>query len=376
MATMRTVTDATKRTGVMLLLAASFLVLLASPASAHGTTQVPATDYAVEVDGITPRPPTGVQARAVDGGSLLQLRNPSGSTVTIHGYDGEPYLRVGDDGVFRNARSPATFWNERADTDTPPPAGYDSSAPPRWERISGGRTVRWHDHRAHFMGAAPDGGEQVVLRFDVPLSVEGRTGELAIVGDVRYLPPPSPWAYLGVAAVIAIALIVAGRTRFWVATLTGGVVVLVAAAAIAVVGEWNANTLSFVERIGEHVYVFAGLLLGIAAIAGLITRRAHAYDATPIALLAGVALLLASGVSGIPLLAHSVLPTELPETLERALVTVTIGTGLATVVVSAMHLRRPPDARGVAAGEPGTARDSDQDSSTGIAILRSMYAEK
>jgi hypothetical protein len=148
--------------------------------------------------------------------------------------------------------------------------------------------------------------------------------------------------------------------------LLATLVVLVATATVGVAGEWSANTLSLASRVGEHVYVFAGLALGIAAIVHLVVRRGRAFDATPLALLAGVALLLASGLSSLPLLAHSVLPTKLDERVVRALVTITIATGAAAIVIAATHLRRPFERR------PG----ADQESSTTSAILRSMYAEK
>jgi hypothetical protein len=179
------------------------------------------------------------------------------------------------------------------------------------------------------------------------------------------VPPPSPWPYVGAALALAAALVLAGRTRRWPLVLFVTLAVLVGTAVVAVAGEWSANTLSFASRVGEHVYVFAGVALGIAAIVHLVVRRGRAYDATPLALLAGVALLLASGLSSLPMLAHSVLPTKLAEGLVRVLVTLTIGTGAAAIVIAATHLRRPFERRG-----------GDQESSTTSAILRSMYAEK
>src|SRR3954447_15193484 len=95
-----------------LALALLALVALASPASAHGTAQVPATDYRVEVRGLTPSI-TGVHVRAVDDGIRMELRNGSRTEVTVLGYANppEPYLRIGPNGVYRNERSPAVFWN-------------------------------------------------------------------------------------------------------------------------------------------------------------------------------------------------------------------------------------------------------------------------
>jgi hypothetical protein len=348
----------------VLALAGALVVTLASPASAHGTAQVPATDYKVTVRSMTPAV-GGLHVRAVDDGNRVELTNDSRVEVTVLGYDNEPYLRIGPDGVWRNNRSPAVYWNRQQNQQvitSAPPAGYDAKKPPSWHHISDEHVTRWHDHRVHYQGAAPSGGAQTVLRWQLPL----RQGDQAITvaGDVRYLPPPSPAPFLLYAALVAIALCLAGRTKRWPTVLLVTLVLLLFGAGVQLVGEWGATTLSVPSRIGEHVYVFAGLALGLGALVWLIVRRHRPYDATPIALLAGVALLLASGLTGLPLLAHSLLPSTLSADFVRFLVATTIGAGIAAIVITATKLRRPFEPR---------ARDRDgQESSSATAILRSM----
>jgi hypothetical protein len=242
------------------------------------------------------------------------------------------------------------------------PAGYDASKPPQWQHLSSGHVTRWHDHRVHYQGTAPSGGTRTVLRWELPLRQGDQT--IKVTGDVLYLPPPSPAPYLLYAGLLAVALGIAGRTKQWPNVLMLCLVLLVVAAVLQIVGEWGATTLSLPSRIGEHVYVFAGLVLGVGALVWLIVRRARPYDATPIALLAGVALLLASGLSGLPLLAHSLLPSTLPAGFVRFLVATTIGAGIATVVISATKLRRP--------FEPRAGAGRVQESSSETEILRSM----
>ncbi|MCU1428103.1 MAG: hypothetical protein JWL83_2103 [Actinomycetia bacterium] len=353
------------RTAIAMLgLALGFVVVAPSPAFAHGTAQVPATDYVVSVQSVEPAI-AGVTVRVVDNGARLELSNRSAMDVTVLGYDNEPYLRVGRNGVFENERSPAVYWNkQRAIASAPPPRTYNAKQPPDWHRISRGHRARWHDHRAHYMGGTPSDGTRVVLRDRVPLEIAGnnRAGAINIV--VRYVPPPSALPSLLLAAGVAIALVVAARTRWWARVLAGSLAVLVGSALAQILGEWDAVTLSLPSRLGEHAYVFAGILLGTAAFVWILMRQGSPYDATPIALLAGVALLLASGLSGLPLLVHSELPTMYAPALERALIATTIGAGVATVLISATRLRRPFQA------------GRRQESSTANAIRRSIYAEK
>ena len=69
------------------------------------------------------------------------------------GYDGEPYLRVGPNGVFENIRSPATYLNRSTTITGAPPKSADAKASPRVAHACRpGTTASWHDHRAHFMG--------------------------------------------------------------------------------------------------------------------------------------------------------------------------------------------------------------------------------
>jgi hypothetical protein len=274
-------------------------------------------------------------------------------------------LRIGPDGVFENVHSPAVFWNKSAFITSTPPAQYDAHKAPVWRRISSGTVARWHDHRAHYLGGAPSAGASpVVLRWTLPIEYQGRRA--AFAGDDFYVRPSSALPYLAIAAVVAIALFAAARRRSWPIVLAVSLAVLVGAAIVQVLGEWGAVTLSLGSRIGEHVYVFAGIALGVAAFVWLLRRRGSPFDATPIALLAGLALLLASGLTGLPLLTHSEIPTTLPFNVDRTLIALTIGTGAAVVVIAATKLRPPFQAR--------PARP--QESSTATEILRSMYVEK
>jgi hypothetical protein len=63
----------------------------------------------------------GVELTGGRPGDGLRLTNDTSHDVTVLGYDGEPYLRVGPRGVFENTRSPATYLNRsRVPTSKPP----------------------------------------------------------------------------------------------------------------------------------------------------------------------------------------------------------------------------------------------------------------
>jgi hypothetical protein len=166
--------------------------LVACPAAlAHGDGA--ARGFRSAVESIRPAP-SGLTVRVLDSDDELQLRNETGRTIVILGYDGEPYLRFSASGVFRNARSPASYLNLDRYAKVDVPAEADPKAAPRWERVATGSIWSWHDHRIHWMSpidpprvrANPD-RPQHVFDWKVPGRIEGR--RLAISGRLDYSPP-------------------------------------------------------------------------------------------------------------------------------------------------------------------------------------------
>ena len=122
----------------------------AQPVLAHGGNGGAASDYLIEVTGFE-GDPAGIEVYPVELGDRMELVRTSATDVEIVGYDGEPYIRLGQDGVFENFNSPSHYTNldRFARTVTPPNA--TPTAEPDWVKLSDGNSVRWHDHRTHWM---------------------------------------------------------------------------------------------------------------------------------------------------------------------------------------------------------------------------------
>ncbi|HEX5616542.1 MAG TPA: hypothetical protein VFZ83_15410 [Acidimicrobiia bacterium] len=327
------------------------VVALATPAGAHGAESVPATNQEPRVRSVTPEI-SGLDVRIVDVGEHVEVRNHTANEVTVLGYDAEPYLRVGPDGVFRNRRSPATFWNEQDIRSETPPAGFDASATPDWERIGSGRVVRWHDHRAHWMGSEPDDGEQILSTWEITLVAGGR--EIVVRGDIVQRDAPSPVGPLALGAGVAIAMAVASRTRWWPIVLLAGLIALTGSALLDVVGRWGATTRSGPTKLFEGIYTLAGGALAAWALVRLArsARRGDPDDTTPMVLLAAVVVTLALALGQLPWLGRALLPTDVPADLARALAGLVVGVGVGTVVAAALHLRRTGDVAAVTTAAP------------------------
>ncbi len=119
------------------------------------------------------------------------------------------------DGVFENTNSPAHYYNLDRFGRTAIPATANASAEPTWVKVSDGTSIRWHDHRTHWMDTTPPqdvrdnpGVERVIFAANrVDLLVDGKP-VVAIV-KVTWLPPPSRVTWLVITSVAACALLAA-----------------------------------------------------------------------------------------------------------------------------------------------------------------------
>jgi hypothetical protein len=313
----------------------------AAPAGAHGLGGLKPTNYETVLQRVSPRVP-GLELRIVDLGTKVELTNSGRTDVVVLGYDGEPYLRVGSNGVFENRRSPATYLNRSTTITAKPPPRADSTAPPEWRRVSGGATARWHDHRAHFMGAddppevarAPD-VRHVVDNFRIPM----RVGDETVVarGQIVYVPPPSPWPWVIGAVLLAVLVFLLARTASW-RTVFGVVLALLTLTEIVhVVGLWGGSTASTGTKLGESAYSLAGILLGLLGLGWM--WRKGAESAVPLVLVAAIFLFVAGGMADVTTLGNSQVPSTLPAAVARLLVAVTLGLGAGLAVAAALRLR-------------------------------------
>lgn len=313
----------------------------AGPAWAHGVGGKAPTSYKSVLTGIEPRVP-GLSVRLLDLGDTVELRNTGGIEITVLGYDGEPYLRVGPDGVYRNERSPATFWNRSVKPAVELPPGFDDKAKPDWSHLSARRVVRWHDHDVHWMGTGKPshpGREQLVDRWTIRL----RRGDEPVVvhGKILWVPaPPAVWPLL-VASALGLAVVLAGRTRRWHTALVASVAVLAAGEALHLAGQWGASSAGIAARVLAGVYSLLGLAFAAFALTGLTRRGSDPYDSVPAALVAALVLTIAGGLAGLPALAASQIPTTLPDPVARHLVGLALGVGGGTIALSGARLRRP-----------------------------------
>jgi hypothetical protein len=172
-------------------------------------------EYRSNITRVTPAV-RGLGLQVLEFADRILLTNHTGKTVTIFGYEGEPYARVLANGTAeQNVRSPATYLNTNFYADVTVPPIADANAPPKWEVIDRTGQFEWHDHRIHWMSPIPPARVKNTTRrtliFDWQVPIEVGTVKGAIDGQLFWTPENSK---APVAVIVIGAIIVVGGLLF------------------------------------------------------------------------------------------------------------------------------------------------------------------
>jgi hypothetical protein len=182
-------------------------LLLSLPAIAHGEgsepnptkeTGSPITDqggsyhYRSYITGVSPNTP-GLSIQVLQFADRLELVNHTGKTITVYGYEGEPYAQVLADGTVRvNTRSPAYYLNQAFYANVTVPPYATAHAQPQWTVVDRTGRLEWHDHRIHWMSPVvpPEVKDQSkrtkIFNWKVPIRVGSSTGDVS--GELFWVP--------------------------------------------------------------------------------------------------------------------------------------------------------------------------------------------
>lgn len=110
----------------------------------------------------------------------FMLQNHTDQSVTVMGYAGEPFLKIGPDAVQANLSSPT--WREwgRVSLSADSPDEQVS-----WQRVAGGSTFTWLDPRTQITDE-----QAAASQWQIPVQVGEQS--LALAGESRWLAPAMP----------------------------------------------------------------------------------------------------------------------------------------------------------------------------------------
>jgi hypothetical protein len=333
--------------------AAVAVVAPVRPAAADPARPGNVRSFVVSVDPPTP----GFTLGVAGGDAFLVLDVDPGHAVEVPGYQGEAYLRVGEDGtVEENQTSEAVYLNRSRYPAASLPAGVGPNAAPVWRHVGAGGSVAWHDHRVHWMGRGVP-PPQAVTMWEVPLLVDGRA--VVVHGRYERVSAPAAWPWwLATAVVTALLTLVtvglvprrrpdgetgsgpSGEHPLTPRLVLAGVVA-VSAAALGLPVAWSLAT--GVGATGLSVWAGVALLAiaAVLAIAGAVLAR-RADPAVAGALVAGAgAALVVWAVRRVDVWSNAVLVSGLPATWDRMATAAALATGLAAVATGAVGALGP-----------------------------------
>ncbi len=329
----------------------------APAAHAHGTAGQSPRNWRSRVIAIEPAV-AGLSVRTTDLGEHVEVTSDEREVIVI-GYDGEQFLRVGPDGVWRNERSPAVFFNRSRAAREAPPAEFDAAAAPEWERIGDGPSFRWHDHRAHPMGRDRS--------FVWTIELRAGATTISVRGDVEPLTSPALALVLIPLSGSGAAVVIAARRR--PASAVASALALLAAAAIALsIARWTASTESSAAKLAVVSWPLLAAALGTVAAVRVAQRGLP--RAAPLALFGAGSLTIASGLALVPWLANAHLPASGPAALWRTIVAIILGAGALCTAAAARALRQHEG--GPRQGRPHQRDTSQPEASASAAMRRAM----
>ena len=183
-------------------------------------------NYESLVTGVTPQVP-GFRVQVLNGDDRLEVENGGSRTVTIEGYNRDPYIRMSPGGtVAVNLRSPAYYLNQDRFYGTKVPASANAKAAratPQWSVVTRTGRYEFHDHRMHWMAksvpqqVADKAKRTKIVDWQVPVHAAGAAGSISGSLFWRGAEPGAPiGAYIGFGAIAllgAAAVVIVRRRR-------------------------------------------------------------------------------------------------------------------------------------------------------------------
>ena len=321
------------------------MLAVAGPAAAHVGGEEAGSDFDGRIVSVTPEVP-GLTVRVLQFGDEFELVNETSIEVVVPGYSDEPYLRIGPNGVWRNANSPATYLNLDRFGQAQPPEHADADAEPDWQQVSTQPQYVWHDHRTHWMSEnllppavqADPTRAHTVAEWTVPL-VHGDTA-VSVDGVLTWTPPPSPgltWpVYVGLVLVAVAAGLLARTAR--------PLGVLMAVGAVAAL--WHAVATpeppaSIASHAGALVSALlpAGTAVIVAAVGVRAARRGQGAMAGLMAVVLGW-LFMVQGLPDLDVLWSANVASQGPQVLARGAVALLVAFGIGLVIGGIAAVRR------------------------------------
>ena len=336
-----------RRLLTVVLLGLLTLAVMAGPATAHGRS-----GEATNFESVILQAPDqeGVEWEIYGGDQYLAVTNTTDVELMVTGYQDEPYLRIGPDGVFENRASEAVYVNsDRFGEVGQIPSEVGPEFPPRWTKVSEEPTYAWHDHRIHWMSTQlpPMVVDTSVETLINPWEVAYQYGDepSKVTGELRWTPPPSPLPWLAAGFVLTAPALLGLRGRRdgdgWISAL-----IRPAAAVLFVVSVLNIthladDLLAIPAPLSSQVVagVQTALFIAIGLFGAVIAWRSREGAFTALGV-GSAGILVGQGVLYLAALRAATSASVFPDWLSRLIISLSLFQALWVGIVAVVGNRR------------------------------------
>lgn len=307
-----------------------------APSHLGSSDDISARNTVSVVESITPELPRGVKLDIVGGDTYVRIQS-EGHSVTLPGYEGEPYVRISAAGTVEVNDASATSVLNGDRYGNVDLSSFTPSDTPQWRTVASDGMVMWHDHRVHWMSPqkpAVIDNKGTVLTWEVPFTVDSVK---FVAKGTLYLREQASvmWWLCGVFA-LAMALFITLGKSLWSA---------IPIAVASLLGIITGGMQYYGLPVGAHTNgvlmwfsVGAVVLTGASFIVSKMQRATYASG--PLIAGGGVTLVVTALMN-----AHQVRAAYIPgmsnEWLMRMTVPVLLGAGVVATINGVMRAWRP-----------------------------------
>lgn len=335
------------RIATLALLTTLLVAALAWPASAHGRGSE-STNFESTVRSAPDIP--GVTWQVFGGDQYLSVTNTTDTEVLVFGYEGEPYVRIGPEGVHVNLASEATYVNaDRFAEVSEIPADVGPDQEPRWDLVSGEPTYAWHDHRIHWMSPAlppqvTDPGKRTVVNPEWRVPFTYADSQEMVTGELVWVPPPSPVPWLGLALLLTLPALLGLRRAQgpdWVRQLVTPAAIVLGVVALLNVTHLVDDLIAIPLPLSTKIIsaLQTALFVALGLFGAVVARRAKDGAFTALGVGAG-GILVGQGLLYLDVLNYSQSATVFPDWSAKLIVALSLVQALPVGAIAVIGNRR------------------------------------
>lgn len=314
----------------------TILSITPTSAYAHGIGGSSGSDSTSKVQFISPTT-RDFSAKSVENGQRIEIKKLTNKDLLILGIDREPFIKITNAGVFENSNSGTVIINKSTSGSINQETlisefekiNSDSTANPKWKKISSSHTYTFHDHRIHYMGSVPDKATSLGTN-SLKIEVDGKNYEVVLAFST--VDKPKSIIYIFPMILIVIVFLLMLKNSKFVEIISKRIVLLIVLVVLFIFE--SIHVFGYIQFVHEPIYdslvqsLYGLILLALILAALVIFLKSGSenilYRMAPYLTIIGAFGLFIDTIGEYKFFTERYLPSTLPNVYSRSSL-VTIG---------------------------------------------------